>query len=106
AGAGFRRAGDDHATERELRAQMRDLYIPNGDIGLWQGALRDAQDPSHGEVARAVENREPISVELMYSDQVGAQRTITRFTLMPAGESRWLASVTRHWQLDYAGPRE
>jgi hypothetical protein len=43
-------------------------------------------------------------VELLYSDQVGAQRTITRFGLIPAGDS-WLATVNRHWYLDWDGPR-
>jgi hypothetical protein len=76
---------------------------------LWQGALRDTNDPSHGEVADAVRRREPVAVELLYSDQVGAQRTISRFSLIPFAqeddEVRWIVSGTRHWYLDRAGPR-
>ena len=34
----------------------------------------------------------------------GLQRTITRFSLIPTTES-WLASMTRHWYLDWDGPR-
>jgi hypothetical protein len=95
----------DHAPEAELRPQSRDLYIPPGDIGMWQGALRSPEDPLLAEVAAAIDAGEPVGVELLYSDQIGGQRTITRFGLLPAGESR-LASMTRHWHLDWSGPRE
>jgi hypothetical protein len=95
----------DHAPVEELRQQTRDLYIPPGDIGMWQGALRDAHDPLLTEVAAAINAGEPIGVELLYSDQIGEQRTITRFGLLPAGESR-VTSMTRHWHLDWTGPRD
>ncbi len=108
--AGLTRMTIDHIAEDELRAQTRDLYIPAGDIGLWQGALRDREDPHHREVADAIARREPITVELLYSDQVGAQRTITRFTLAPLGQDGAdngvrVISAGRHWYLDRAGPR-
>jgi len=107
---GLQRAVAEHVPEEQFRAQMRDLYISGGDIGLWQGALRDANDPSHGEVADAVRRREPLAVELLYSDQVGAQRTISRFSLIPFAREEddqvnWMVSGTRHWYLDRAGPR-
>lgn len=95
----------DHAPPEDLRAHSRDLYIPPGDVGLWQGALRDRDESVHGDVARAADAREPISIELLYTDQVGLQRTISRFTLVPGGGDRWLASAGRHWYLDHAGPR-
>ncbi len=56
------------------------------------------------EVAEAIEAHEPLTLELLYSDQIGQQRTITRFSVMPTGET-WLLSVTRHWYLDWDGPR-
>lgn len=56
-------------------------------------------------LATAAGAREPITVGLMYTDQVGGQRTITRFGLTPVGDEDWLASVTRHWYLDRGGPR-
>lgn len=90
---------------RHRRALTRDLYIPAGDIGLWQGALRDETDALRQEIASAVSARDPITVELMYTDQVGGQRTITRFGLTPVGDEGWLSSVTRHWYLDGGGPR-
>jgi len=54
--------------------------------------------------AEAIEARQTISIELLYSDQIGRQLTITRFGLVPAGDS-WLASVLRHWYLEWDGPR-
>jgi hypothetical protein len=108
--AGLQRRADEHVPEDELHAQTRDLYIPPGDVGVWQGAIRERSDPDHDEVARAISQQEPITVELLYSDQVGAQRTITRFTLVPirrddADENSRLISTARHWYLDRAGPR-
>jgi hypothetical protein len=107
---GLHRAESEHFPDDEFRAQIRDLYIPGGDVGLWQGALRDANDPRHGEIADAVARREPVAVELLYSDQVGAQRTISRFSLIPLAREEddrvsWVVSGTRHWYLDRAGPR-
>jgi hypothetical protein len=109
--AGLQPSTVDHFPDAEFRSQTRDLYIPAGDVGLWQGALRDSSDPHHREIVDAIAQRQPISLELLYSDQVGGQRTISRFTLTPSahdGETEdvnWLAYVGRHWYLDRAGPR-
>ncbi len=92
------------AALEDFRVQTRDLYVPAGDIGMWQGALRNPEDPVRIATARAIDARQPISIELLYTDQVGLQRTITRFGLIPTEDS-WLASVTRHWYLDWDGPR-
>jgi hypothetical protein len=43
-------------------------------------------------------------VELLYTDEEGAQRAITAFLLAP-GEERWLCSAVRHWNLDRPDPR-
>jgi hypothetical protein len=98
------RSAPGHAPLEEFRSQTRDLYIPSGDIGMWQGALRDPADQVRTRVADSIDNRQPLSIELLYTDQIGQQRTITRFGLVPTGET-WLASVTRHWYLDWDGPR-
>jgi hypothetical protein len=104
--AGFASSRDMpmHAPQQDFRVQTRDLYVPACDIGMWQGALRNPDDPVRAAVAKAIDAREPFSVELLYSDQVGLQRTITRFGVFPAADS-WLASVARHWYLDWDGPR-
>jgi hypothetical protein len=104
AGLGSSQTMRAHAGEDEFRLQTRDLYVPAGDIGMWQGALRDPDDPVRAAVAEAIEVREALSVELLYSDQIGLQRTITRFGVIPTEDS-WLTSVTRHWYLDWDGPR-
>jgi len=91
--------------ESAFRAQTRDLFIPPGDVGVWQGAVREVDDPDYASLVEAVQAREPISIELLYSDQVGGQRTITRFGLIPAGDDAWLATSSRHWFLDRPGPR-
>jgi hypothetical protein len=99
----------EHAPEADFRTQSRDLYVPAGDIGIWQGALRDASDAAYAEVVEAIESREPLTVDLLYSDQVGGQRTISRFTIVPSGRDDgqgpvWLLSVGRHWYLDRERP--
>jgi hypothetical protein len=93
-----------HAAVEEFRLQTRDLYVPAGDVGMWQGALRDPEGELRAAVAKAIDARETLSIELLYTDQVGGQRTITRFGLFPTGDT-WLASVNRHWYLDWSGPR-
>jgi hypothetical protein len=57
------------------------------------------------ELLAARSERRPFAVDLLYSDQVGAQRTISRFAITPADEDRWLGSVGLHWNLDQMGPR-
>jgi hypothetical protein len=108
--AGQPSARDDHWPEDDFHSQTRDLYIPPGDIGLWQGALRDPADGLQAQIAGAVREREPITVELLYTDQAGGQRTISRFIVTPVdGEGHddrpWLTQVNRHWSLDRSGPR-
>jgi len=93
-----------HAPLEDFHLQSRDLYIPAGDIGMWQGALRNPDDPVRAEVVDAINVGQPITVELLYSDQVGLQRTISRFGLTPTNDS-WLVGLNRHWYLDWDGPR-
>jgi hypothetical protein len=93
-----------HVPLDDFRTQSRDLYIPAGDVGMWQGALRNPGDPIRAQIIEQIEKGESISIELLYSDLVGGQRTITRFGLTPMGDA-WLATMTRHWYLDWAGPR-
>jgi len=104
--AGLASSGNvpSHAPLDEFHLHSRDLYIPSGDIGMWQGALRHPDDPVRAAVADAIDAREPLSVELLYSDQVGHQRAITRFGLIPAKDV-WIATTSRHWYLDWEGPR-
>jgi hypothetical protein len=72
-----------HAPLEEFERQNRDLYIPVGDIGFWQGAFRDPADPRYEPARKAIEDRQPWTVELLYGDHEGGQRCVTRFTMMP-----------------------
>jgi hypothetical protein len=103
-GPGMPRDFPTHTPLEEFRLQSRDLYIAAGDIGMWQGALRNPDDRVRSGVVDAIKNGEPVTVELLYSDQIGRQRTISRFGLYPTGDT-WLASLNRHWYLDWEGPR-
>ncbi len=83
-----------HVPVEQFRAQTRDLYVPPGGLGFWQGALRDAADPLLESFAKAIADRAPVMVDLLYTDMHGGQRTVTRFSVLPAREDRWLASVS------------
>jgi hypothetical protein len=98
----------DHARVEDFRRLTRDLYIPPGDLGFWQGALRDPTEPIFAEVQTMAKGDEIISIELLYGDQEGGQRAVTRFALLPHdvdGERVWMATVSRHWHLDRRAPR-
>jgi len=90
----------------QFRRLGRDLYVPGGDIGFWQGAIRDPGDPCLKLVRTAIEDGAPLIVDLLYGDQDGGQRTISRFSLTARqdGEER-LAAVARDWLLDRADHR-
>ena len=99
----------DHVPLESFRRLTRDLFIPPGDIFFWQGALRDAAEPVFAEVVSAVRAEVPLTIELLYGDEEGGQRTVTRYALLPhRGEDGglvWLSSVSRHWNIDRAAPR-
>lgn len=88
-----------------FRAQTRDIYIPAGDSGFWQGAMRDPDDPERAMVIDAIEQHESLTIDMLYGDAEGGQRVITRFALIPVGENDWLTSVSRHWNIDRDDPR-
>ena len=98
-----------HMPDEEFRLHTRDLYIPGNGVGMWQGALRNPQDPMRIALVRAIEEHALITVELLYSDLTGQQRAITRFGLIPitteSDERIRLASMSRLWFLDFGGPR-
>jgi hypothetical protein len=88
----------------DFRPFVRDQYVAAGDIGIWQGAVRDPEDPLLAEIAGAVRARRPFSLDLLYTDQVGGQRTISRFAMRP-GDAGWTTTAARHWYLDAPAPR-
>ena len=100
-----RLTGDAPAPPGDFRPQTRDLYIPAGGLGFWQGAFRDHTDPLHDEFVAAARERQPVTIDLLYTDMHGGQQTITRFAVIPGSEERWVATVSRHWMVDGSGPR-
>ncbi|MCW3032444.1 MAG: hypothetical protein QOK19_270 [Solirubrobacteraceae bacterium] len=95
----------------EFRRNVRDMYVPAGDVSFWQAAIRDSDDPLHGPVSAAIAAGDGITIDLLYGDHEGGQRTVTRFFLSPrlhdSDEEPWLwmCSVSRHWNLDRDDPR-
>lgn len=94
-----------HEDVANYRRLTRDIYVPAGEIGFWQGALRDPSDPLFGATRQAIEERRPLTIDLLYGDFEGGQRTVSRFSFRPIGESEWMATVGRHWSLDRPDPR-
>ena len=72
-----------HRPVEEFRRSHRDLYVPAGDINFWQAAVRDPEDPLYEPLKAAIARGEGLSVDLLYGDHEGGQRTITRFYLAP-----------------------
>jgi hypothetical protein len=99
------RGDEPHADPDRFRRHTRDLYVPPGDIGFWQGAFRDPNEPGYGELSEAIQTNRPLAVELLYGDHEGGQRMVSRFALTSGDGTTWLASVGRHWNLDRPDPR-
>jgi hypothetical protein len=93
-----------HRSPKVFRRLTRDLYVAAGDLGFWQGALRDRDDPMFADAAAAISERRPLTIDLLYGDHEGGQRMITRFTLLPH-QDKWISAVSRHWNLDRSDPR-
>jgi hypothetical protein len=93
-----------HADPASFRRQTRDLYVPSGDIGFWQGALRDPATSQFKDVAKAIADKQRMTVDILYGDHEGGQRVISRF-ILTAHDGRWLAAVGRYWHLDRHQPR-
>ncbi len=94
-----------HPPVEDFRRLARDLYLPTGDVGFWQGAFRDPSDPAYAGARTAIETRQPLTVDILYGDYEGGQRVISRFVLLPRDNGGWLASNIRHWNIDRAEPR-
>lgn len=94
-----------HAPAEDFRRLTIDLYIPAGGTGYWEAAIRQADDPARPRLSAALAERQPVRIDLLYGDQQGGQRTISRFTLVPTGDDGWFCQVARHWNLDRPDPR-
>lgn len=95
----------DRPDPDQFRRLTRDIYIPAGGVGYWQGTIRDPNDAQFQPVCEAIRDRQRMTIDLLYGDHEGGQRMISRFALIPRDDGRWFASVSRHWNLDRADPR-
>jgi hypothetical protein len=91
----------------EFHRLTRDLYVPAGDFGYWQGAFRDVNDSQYEAAREAISNRQPVTIDILYGDHEGGQRSIGRFVLtaLEDREQGWLVAHSRHWNLDRPDPR-
>lgn len=107
---------NSHPPVEEFRPHTRDLYLPVGEPGFWQGAFRDPAEPQYEPARRVVEECADWFLDLLYGDQEGGQRVITRFRMQIFTRERaprvrgnergpWMATVARHWNLDRPDPR-
>jgi hypothetical protein len=83
----------------------RDIYVPARDLGFWQGTFRDPTAPEFAEARIAIDASRPLTVDVLYGDHEGGQRTITRFGLLPHSDGVWFAAAARYWSVDREDPR-
>jgi hypothetical protein len=94
-----------HAQPDEFRRLTIDLYIPAGEPGYWESAIRSREDPMWPQVADAIRDRRAFTIDVLYSDQEGGQRVVSRFIVVPAGDDNWYTQTGRHWNIDRPDPR-
>jgi hypothetical protein len=100
------RADSGYPDPGEFRPQSRDLYVPAGDTGFWQGAVREPDDPFRDGLGDAFLAGEMVTIDLLYGDHEGGQRTISRFIATREPDGQWRCSVVRHWVLEGVDPRQ
>jgi hypothetical protein len=93
----------------DFTEQLRDLYVPAGDVSYWQASLRAHDDTLNSNeelrvaLTAAIERREGLTIDLLYVDGEGGQPTISRFAARPRERSDNpavnLPTVVRHWRL-------
>ena len=93
-----------HPPLEDLTTQTRDIYVASGDIGFWQGALRDPATTQFKAVAAAIEAGDPMALSILYGDWEGGQRVISQFALRRAND-KWLTTAGRHFNVDRPDPR-
>ena len=99
-----RRGADEHEPLEAFRTLQRDLYLPPGDVGFWQIAFRDDDDPVREPLLGAIDTGW-FSVDILYGDYEGGQRMVTRFGVSREDDGSWRSGVARHWQIDRPNPR-
>jgi hypothetical protein len=103
--AARRSSSDAPPPVEAFRLLSRDIYIPPGDVGFWQTAFRDEPDGERRALLGGIEGGS-LTVDVLYGDFEGGQRTISRYGLAREDDGAWHTTTVRHWQVDRAEPRE
>jgi hypothetical protein len=88
-----------------FRTLTIDLYVAPRDSGYFEGAIRDADDPIRHDLIATIKARQPFTVDLLYGDQQGRQRSVSRFTCLPGENEGWFGRAVQHRNLDAPNPR-
>jgi hypothetical protein len=91
-------ANDEYSNVDDYRQLSRDLYIPSGGTGFWQGAMREADDAQRRDVEGAISDGGMV-VDVFYQDQFGGHPAVTRFRLRHLNDGEWFCSVVRHFRV-------
>jgi hypothetical protein len=83
----------------------RDLYISSREDGFWQGTFRDPSSAEYADARATIDSGRQCTVDILYGDEFGGQRIITRFNLRPREQGGYYATVSRHWHVDHPDPR-
>jgi hypothetical protein len=102
---GWTTGGGQQPELDEFNRLTRDIYVAPGDLGYWQGTFRDPASAGFQQAAAAIESGDRITVDVLYGDQEGGQRMISRISIRPLEDGRWVAASGRHWHLDRPAPR-
>ncbi len=79
--AGQRMVDEAWGSPEDFRRQTRALWVAPNDVAFWQGALRDESDALQQSVAAGVAEG-AITIDLLYLDHEGKQRTVSRFSFV------------------------
>jgi hypothetical protein len=102
---GWNTGGGQQPELDEFNRLTRDIYVAPSDLGYWQGTFRDPSSTGFQQASAAIESGDRITVDVLYGDQEGGQRMISRISIRPLEDGRWVAASGRHWHLDRPAPR-
>jgi hypothetical protein len=94
-----------HNDPETFRRQGMDIYVSAGEPGYWEAAVRDLADPTCSWLGPAIDERRAFGLDILYGDQEGGQRVVSRFIVTPAGDDNWYTQSGRHWNIDRPDPR-
>jgi hypothetical protein len=89
-----------HADPGEFQRTVRDVYVPPGDAGFWQAAVRQHESRFLPVISQAVSEPTHLTIDVLYGDHEGGQLTVSRFVISPEGDGVWSAAAGRHWILE------